>query len=188
MNRKGIILAAFVLMIIAQLYVPAKMIWDNERIWIHGTEHLLKTAPVDPNDIFRGKYIDLAFEATIIQVKDENDWEWGEEVFGVLSTDEEDFSYVSSVKKERPDPNVPYMELTISYASKDGQNEIQVDFPFDRFYMEESKAYEAELSYQKSQQDPGSTTWALVGVLDGSAVIKDVLIDGVPISQIGNTP
>jgi len=44
----------FALVALAQLYVPAKMVWNQESILEEGTEYKFKTAPVDPNDPFRG--------------------------------------------------------------------------------------------------------------------------------------
>lgn len=187
MNRKTIVLIAFVLMALAQLYVPGKMIWDNERVWLRGTTHHFKTAPVDPTDIFRGKYIDLNYAGNIIKVDDEGDWTMGEEVFGELAIDPEGFSYISSLVKEEPDGDKEYLKLTVRYVPDYGHNEVHVNFPFDRFYMEESKAWPAELSYQEASRDTTSNTYAAVSILDGEAVLKDVLIDGVSIKEVARS-
>lgn len=50
--------------------------------------------------------------------------------------------------------------------------------------MEEIKAYEAELTYSRSQLDSSETTYALVSIRDGDAVLKDVLINEVSIKDI----
>ncbi len=39
-------------MVLAQLYVPASMIFRNERVIREGTAFKFKTAPIDPNDPF----------------------------------------------------------------------------------------------------------------------------------------
>ena len=61
---------------------------------------------------------------------------------------------------------------------------LAIDYPFDRYYMEESKAYDAELTYRKSQLDTSQIAYALVSIKDGEAVLKDVLINGVSIREI----
>ena len=53
--------------------------------------------------------------------------------------------------------------------------------------MEESKAYEAELTYRQSQRDTTKLTYALVSIKNGDAVLKDVLIDGISIKEIVET-
>ncbi|MFT6335526.1 MAG: putative membrane-anchored protein [Halioglobus sp.] len=49
-------------MILAQLYVPAKMIWNSESTIKDGKAYKFKTQPVDPYDPFRGKFIDLRYD------------------------------------------------------------------------------------------------------------------------------
>ena len=49
-------------MVLAQLFVPAKMIVDSERVIQKGKVYKFKLRPIDPNDPFRGKYMTLAFE------------------------------------------------------------------------------------------------------------------------------
>ena len=62
MINKKTQIVLFVLVALAQLYVPAKMIWDQEDVLKNGSEYKFKTDPVDPNDPFRGKYITLSFD------------------------------------------------------------------------------------------------------------------------------
>ena len=50
--------------------------------------------------------------------------------------------------------------------------------------MEESKAYDAELTYTQSSRDTNSVTYALVNIKNGESVLKDVMINGVPIREI----
>ena len=176
---------AFILMILGQWYVPGKMIRDRERILSQGTVHRFRTAPVDPVDIFRGKYIDLNFEGNMVPVEDAHEWEQGEEVYGLLSEDTAGFTVIHSLQKVAPKSQEEYLKLTVNYVPDYGRNEIQVNFPFERLYMEESKAYQAELSYLKSHQDDStSTAYALVSILEGEAVIRDVMIDDVPIREV----
>ena len=68
MNQK-ITIPAFILMVLAQLYVPASMIFQKERVITQGTAYKFRTAPIDPNDPFRGKYITLSFNETGVKVE-----------------------------------------------------------------------------------------------------------------------
>ena len=184
MNSKGFLLIAFILAALVQLYVPAKMIWDNEVVLEKGEEYKFRTAPIDPSDPFRGKYIILNYSDNSVRVSEEKDWTEGESLYAVLKKDNSGFAQIKSVSKVEPRESDSFIEVKVAYVSGDGSNELTIDYPFDRFYMEESKAYDAEQAYRQSQLDSSKVTYALVGVQKGRAVLKDVLIDGVSIREI----
>lgn len=183
MQTKKIVLTVFALVIIAQLFVPAKMIFDREQILNEGTVLKFRTAPVDPYDPFRGKYITLNFKDDYFMVDDRSDWSSHEKIYAVLEKDSAGFARISNLKKEMPEGGKLYLETNVDYVSYN-EDKVMLDFPFNRYYMEESKAYEAELSYRDSQRDSLSVTWAVVSILDGQAVLKDVMIDGVRIEEV----
>lgn len=184
MKFNKILLPAFIVVALAQLYVPAKMIFDREDVLKTGVEYKFKTAPVDPNDPFRGKYITLSFEENTVKVQNEADWTWNETIYLTLSTDDEGFAKIESASKQKPAERTDFLEAKISHVSTNKANELMVEYPFDRFYMEESKAYDAEQTYRESQRDPSQTTYASVFIRNGEAVLKDVLIDGISIREI----
>ncbi len=61
MNNKKIILISFALLVLLQIWTPAAMIWNREDVLRSGKAFKFRSAPVDPNDPFRGKYIILSF-------------------------------------------------------------------------------------------------------------------------------
>jgi uncharacterized membrane-anchored protein len=69
------------LVVIAQLYVPLQMMFNQEDIMKTGTEFKFQTAPIDPYDPFRGKYITLFFKEREITVQNNIKWSNGETVF-----------------------------------------------------------------------------------------------------------
>ena len=172
------------IMVLAQLYIPARMIFDSENILAEGREFMFKTAPIDPTDPFRGKYIVLTFDESSAQVSNDEDWYEGQPVFINLTTDEKGFAKIQSVLKNEPIDSEDYVSATVRYVAKsDSFTNVSISYPFDRFYMEESKAYDAELAYNEAALDSNQTTYALVSVKKGDAVVKDVLINGVPIRE-----
>lgn len=181
--NKTVILSAFIVLVLAQLFVPSKMIWDREDILETGKEYKFKTAPVDPTDPFRGKYITLRYQENTVEVEDISEWERGEPVYAYLSTDSAGFAKIDSVSKTKFEGNPNFLKTKIRFISR-RSNQLTLDFPFNRFYMEEFKAYDAELSYRESQLDSSKQTYALVRIKNGEAVLQDVLIDGVPIKEI----
>lgn len=186
---KSLILVSFVFVSFIQLFIPAKMILNREEVLADGVEYYFPTAPVDPDDPFRGKYIYLNYttNSVIVDSAYADKFEWNQEVFAGLEKDDKGVVRIANIYKEVPqNDGIIYTKAlvrTIEYDKQTGQKEIYVDFPFDRFYMEESKAYDAELIYNESSRDSTSVTYAVVMVLDGKAVLKDVQIDGVSIKD-----
>jgi uncharacterized membrane-anchored protein len=183
MYRKKILLPLFLIVAFVQLYIPAKMIFWQEDILKSGTEFKFITAPVDPNDPFRGKYIHLQFAENRVKVEDIYDYSSGEEVYAIIFTDESGFAKVKSVSKLPPDDSLQFLKVYVGNVWIDSTT-IALEFPFDRYYMEESKAFQAEVIYNLSQTDSTKITYALVNVKNGEAVVKEVLIDGKPIKEI----
>ena len=184
MNSKKLLLTAFILVALVQLYVPAKMIWDKENVIETGIEYKFKTAPIDPSDPFRGKYITLNYDENTAIVSDGQNWVLGESIYVSLTTDNLGFAKIKSVSKTKPTDNESFIKAKVRFSSGNSSNKLTIDYPFDRYYMEESKAYDAELIYRQSQQDTNQVTYALVSIKNGDAVLKDVLIDGTSIREI----
>lgn len=184
MTNKKIVLTVFILVAVIQLAVPGKMIWDREQILDTGKEFKFETAPVDPTDPFRGKYINLQFKENSAIVENGGNWHAGEEIYIILKTNKTGFATVDGVSKEKPGDGKDYLKAKVDYVPGDRIKTIIISYPFDRFYMEESKAYSAEQAYLKSQLDSTKTTYALVSIKNGDAVLKDVMINGVSIGKI----
>jgi len=184
MDKKYRLLAIFILVALVQLYIPAKMVLDSEGVLDMGTEYKFRTAPVDPTDPFRGKYITLRYRENSVNVKDETDWTNGESIYVILSKDKDGFARIKSISKEAPQYKADYFKAKISSVSSGGSNNVRIAYPFNRYYMEESKAEAAEKAYRKSQADTNKPAYALVSIKNGEVVLQDVLIDGVSIKDI----
>ncbi|MCC7445073.1 MAG: hypothetical protein IT263_09620, partial [Saprospiraceae bacterium] len=58
-----------------------------------------------------------------------------------------------------------------------------IEYPFERWYMKESKAIDAEKRLNAMLQDSTSTVYAEVKILNGSAVLQDVIVNNQSISS-----
>ncbi|MEO1626614.1 MAG: GDYXXLXY domain-containing protein, partial [Bacteroidota bacterium] len=89
----------FALVVLFQLAVPAKMIWDQEYVLAEGQSFRFKTRAYDPNDPFRGKYIRLAFEADILEGNylSTEGWERGDQVCVWLENDADGFAKIQRI-------------------------------------------------------------------------------------------
>ncbi len=186
MINQKIILTLFILVALVQLYVPGKMILHRESVLNTGTEYKFKAAPIDPYDPFRGKYITLTFAERSAIIENEKDWNHDEKVFVSFTMDANGFAKIRSVTKNRPTNITDYIEANVSWVTSDGSNKLTIEYPFNTYYMEESKADDAELMYRTSLSDTSSSVYALVSIKNGDAVLKDVLVDGIPIRQAVN--
>ena len=173
--RRKLTLMFLILMALIQLFVPAQMIYNLEDVLDNGKEYKFKTAPIDPNDPFRGKFIWLNFTNNTIDLSYAYDYGPNESVFVTLKEDEDGFAIIDTISKRRPDHHSNYLKSSISYVN---DNTVTVEFPFDRFYMDENKAEDAEKEYRYAQASERVEAYALVMVRNGDAVIRDVLIGG----------
>lgn len=168
------ILIAFAATALAQLIIPAQMVFENEMAYTSGTEYKFKTEPVDPNDPFRGKYINLNFEADEIAMP-EGEWGYGDKGYVVLGKDRQGFAKIDKLLRDEPsEGNYIPVEANYNYNGK-----VRITYPFSRFYMEESKAYDAETAYREYSRDTTKLpAYAVVSVRGNVAVVKDVIING----------
>ncbi len=181
---KSIVWIGFALLVIAQWLVPGQMIWKKEKVLAEGIAYKFQSAPIDPNDPFRGKYIVLNFKETSLTVKKDTSLDYGEKVYVTFSVNKEGFAIINTVSKTNPSKK-DFLETTINYVSNENDSTtIFINYPFDKFYMDEYKAPRAEAIYRERNIDTSQKAYALVNLLNGDAVIKDVFINDESIHQI----
>lgn len=185
MLNKKLLISILIVVFLIQWYVPASMILEREKVLRSGKVFKIRTAPVDPNDPFRGKYVSLSFlrnrfPASPVIKKEFNP---GDPVYLVPAIDKEGFFVIDTILKKPPQDQNDYMEVTFAYWGEDGQDMV-FNYPFDRYYMEEYKAPRAEQTYSSAMKDTSAKTYALVRVWKGDAVIQDVLINDSSLTDL----
>lgn len=184
MNRKPLLFLGIAL---AQLAVPAWMIAGRERILQQGEIYKFRTAPIDPRDPFRGEYVRLEFEA------ERGSWQAPDttvtnpqgyaafneqEAYGVLSVDSSGFAVIGALSGHPP---AGQMYIRVLYNSANEQRIDRVFLPFDRFYLEEGDGAKTEELLQPQWNDGQVSqplpAYVLVRVLNGEAVIEDLIVD-----------
>jgi len=172
----------FVAVAIVQLFVPAQMILNKETILKEGTVYKFKTRPIDPNDPFRGKYITLQYDINTLKT-DDTLWQRKDEAYVYIVSGDNGFAEPTKISREKLDLEDDFVVAEVSWYNKNNQT-VAINLPFNRYYMEESKAYEAEVAHQEAQRDSiPDNTYALVYIKNGSAVLADVLIDDISIKD-----
>lgn len=161
------------ILIAAQFAVPFSMIQSRENILRNGDLFKFKTRPIDPADPFQGRYVRLAIDAYIKNRDDQpTPINARPKVYASIEPDVDGFAHFSEWSLEKP-KGTKYLRTRIHYFPNNG---IDIDIPFDRYYMDEAKAPRAE---QLARESTRSTNcWVAVRILNGKAVIEDVFAEG----------
>lgn len=172
-------LALLLVVFVIHWLVPLRMIFGSEEVVTEGKMFKFRTRPVDPTDPFRGKYVTLSFSENSFVVDSSETWESGEDIYVQLGEDSLGFAVIEAVSKFGMGSEI--VKAKVAYYS---MGEVHINYPFDRFYMEETKAPVAENIYWEAIRDTSKITWAEVMVKDGKAVLTDVKIGGVSLKEL----
>lgn len=166
------------------------MIEGRAQILRDGQEVALKTAPIDPRDLLRGRYVRLNYAASSIDVDDILPWLDDDErrvsrdrtVYVTFESDAEGFDVPTDVVLKRPSGG-KYIRASVTggqvFFNGDviGGGRLRVDFGVDRFYTNEQLAPELE-----ERMRDGEITTVVVAVDEaGTAQIKAFRQDGINI-------
>lgn len=190
-NKKHFLLiAALVSALVIQWYVPLSMIVSAEKVLSSGTLYRFRTAPIDPVDYFRGRYLVLNFEEDEAFPGDDYAWDSAKErAYVTLSADAEGFARFERVYRERPASGEDYIEvLARKHWDREKEGLLQLELPVDRFYMEEFKAPKAEEFYNSVMQDRNGgrqekEAWVEAKVLDGRMIVEELVVGNRPIRE-----
>lgn len=183
MNNKILSLVMLGLLALVQLYVPASMIFEREEVLDKGRGYHFALEPVDPSDPFRGKYLTLYFRHDTLAMQEYSTVpkaHWG---YVTFRQDQAGFARIDRISHTRPSQTPTYLKARIYYRQEGQRVNAFVEYPFDRFYLEESKALPAEKAYARAMQDSSQAAYALVKIKEGEAVLEEVYIDGVPVAE-----
>ena len=100
--------------------------------------------------------------------------------------DDEGFARVDEILLDPPDSG-DYVTAVVAWNSS-GQEEVPLRFPFDRYYLDEYKAPEAERAYWNSLQRATHPTYITVRVRKGFGVIEGLFIDNTPLNEYLERP
>jgi uncharacterized membrane-anchored protein len=178
MKRQTLLLILAIAAVV-QLAVPASMILKREHALAHGQAFKFRTAPVDPYDAFRGRYVALRFNQQTVELPPEHDFKRNEKVYALIKEDEDGFARFSDISREYPE-EAACLRTKIRYTSG---TTVHLRLPFDRFYMEESEAPEAERIYRQNSARSNRNAYVQIRVENGFGVIEDLYINEVPIRE-----
>jgi len=167
-------LIVFVLVALIQLAAPASLIWKRENTLRKGSVWKFRTAPVDPVDAFRGRYVALQFEIETQEVIRPAAAENHETFFVNLKQDAEGFAEIDQVSVVAP--------------SRDDFLTVQLDgnkvaVPFDKYWVTERDAPAAEAAYRAQSRRDKKNAFVTVRVFRGDAAIEQLYLDNQPLAD-----
>ncbi len=178
--RREIIIGLFAALIVLQVAVPVSMIVKRETTLKYGTAFKFKTAPVDPYDAFRGRYVALRADINKVAKPDGVDLKYGQKVFAQLFVDQNGFAEVSKISTQKPQEGA-YLIATVTYLSG---SDVGINLPIDRYYMEEKAAPRAEQVYREHSRRDKQDAHVVVRIMDGFAVVEGLYIGEQKIEDI----
>jgi uncharacterized membrane-anchored protein len=167
---------AWLLLALLQFGVVGWMIWRYQRIQSTGSVHRFLLEPVDPADPFRGRYLQLSFEADEVALCPFNG-QHTDRLYLSLGKDSLGFVRFAKADKEAPSSG-EYLQADVAdiYGNENGCATARLDFPFDRWYMNE-KEVAAALTRA------GTRCWLAVRIRDGKAVAEQLYINDTAIAD-----
>lgn len=126
------------IIIVIQLLFLFTMVGFKYYTLDYGTPVLLKTAPIDPRDIFRGEYVRLNYEISLVKSVDLNIG-YNQDVYVVLEKSDPYWNAVGidTAKPKRTDNQVMLKGKAAYY---DARNQgYRVNYGIDAYYVEEGK-------------------------------------------------
>ena len=167
-------LVVFALVGLAQLAVPASLIWKREQTLRRGSVWKFRTAPVDPVDAFRGRYVALEFEVEGQQIAPPPDTDYGQTVFVTLRQSVDGFAEIDQVLTGRPAGD-DFIEAELRGKT--------VSLPFDKYWVTERDAPAAEAAYLAQSRREKRNAFVTVRVFRGDAALEQLYLDGLPLGE-----
>jgi len=167
-------LTIFVLVAFAQLAVPGSLIWKRERTLRQGNVWKFRTAPVDPVDVFRGRYVALHFDVETQEISRPANSGSGDAVFVTLKPNAEGFAEIDQVLATKPAGD-DFMEVHLSGN--------MVSLPFDKYWLTERDAPAGETAYRNLSRRGNQNAFVTVRIFRGDAAIEQLYLDNRPLAE-----
>jgi uncharacterized membrane-anchored protein len=180
MNKLRLII--FILVALTQIAVPGSMIWKRQRTLREGRLWKFRTAPVDPVDAMRGRYLVLRFEAE--NFTSDKALPYRGTVYLKLKEGADGFAAVDQADETPMEGDDVVKAESLSYYDRMGH----VRFPFDQLWVTEANAPAAEKAYTEHSRREKLDAYATVRVLAGDAGIEELYIAGQPLREFLRTP
>lgn len=171
-------LGIFILMAVAQLAVPVMLAWGRIKTLEHGRVWKLKTAPIDPVDAVRGKYVMLGFDAET-KYRQPEQLKSADYIYAVLKEGADGFAEIDHLSSSPTPPDAAMKVEPGGYW--DGEQ--RVVFPFRYFWLTEKNAPAAEQAYRENSKRGQQNAYVTIRIRNGDAALEQLYIDNKPLAD-----
>lgn len=164
------------------------MIAERALLLASDTTVMLRTAPVDPTSLFRGKYDILTYDISTLVTSDLNDagLAKGDKVYVALKQDGA-FWVADGVSADKPTLAAGQAVIRgklkrISTRNGGASRSLRIDYGIESYFVPESQAGMLERAARDRTNDGPERVTVEVALNDaGKAAIKTVFLDGEPV-------
>jgi hypothetical protein len=110
-------------------------------------------------------------------------WQRGETVYVSIKNDANGFAQIAAINKVVPTQERNYIKAKIRSVWGSNPTKVSIQYPFERFYMEESKAPKAETLFRRNRQNANLIVYGNVFIKDGSAALEDVIVNNTSLKN-----
>ena len=183
MNARRIRIILFVVVALVQLAVAGGAIFRSELALRTGEIFRFSIQPVDPVDAFRGRYVAIRFALDRAPAPEGLEVARQQWVFVPLEVGSDGLAAYGPAALEPPASGA-YLRLRSGgvYPDEDGVRRVWVTMPFNRYYMDENLAPEAERAVW-SRRSGQREAFVTVRVRKGVGVLEELYIGEVPIHR-----
>jgi hypothetical protein len=180
---------------IAQWAVPLASIRMHEEVIERGTQIRVAVTAPDPYDPLRGRYLrlrpveaEVALDPSLASLKS------GHKVWAQLEKGADGLHHPGKITEQKPDHG-DYVPLTTRGAPHAriapggvvqpaaDASKVRVEWPFDRFFVNEKIAPEADVWLRESSRGKKSVV-AELRVLNGESVLTNLEVDGSSFREV----
>jgi uncharacterized membrane-anchored protein len=181
------LLPVFAMVAVIQLAVPSGMITRHAATLRNGHPYKFRTRPVDPSDAFRGRYVWLGFEQDHARWHGETNPVYRHKTYACVEEGPDGYAVIRELTSQPPATG-DWLRVQTTYQGW-GTNAAFTYFslPFDRYYLEEGKALNAEKAYRQHQNRRGQTnenTYAVIRIWNGESALESLYIGGKPVAEV----
>lgn len=183
---KPLIWTAFAAAVIAQWAVPLVGVRKHERTLAEGAPVRIRCQAPDPYDMLRGRYLAVRLQPDTIprpEALKDRQLERGQTLYLLLEKDADGLHTATTAVLERPGGDAPFVKARLSWGEWAGSDTIGIEWPVDRFYLNEKVAPEADRWYAETVRGKDGVI-ADLRLLDGRLVIEDLTYQGTPFREI----
>ncbi len=186
MNRKSLLLIAFICVAAIQLFVPIQMISKQADFAVSGQEFQFKIRHNRPNAFrgmntgatIQGKFIWVQFEQDQLKVEDKKAWDAGQVVYVSFASDSLGYAKILSVTKTKPFDKKSWVKARAFVNRKDSST-VHLNYPFNNYYIEDSSTKDIDSVLTRKLDDSLSTISLKVSIRENQFLVKDLVVDSL---------